>query len=98
ASANRDMTVNLREVAGGGELRVLTSHSNAVPAIAFSPDGGMLALSGADNTVRVWEVASGRELWLSGHLGSVTAVAFSMDGRNFASGSSDTTIKLWDAR
>lgn len=66
-------------------------------AIAFSPDGQMVAAGLSDKTVKVWEVETGAEIHrFSGHLYGVHAVAFSPDGQTLASGSSDSTVKVWD--
>lgn len=52
-----------------------------------------------DNTVRLWDTASGRELRkLSGHISAVQSVAFSTDGKLLVSGSVDGTIKFWDVK
>jgi WD40 repeat protein len=77
--------------------QVLTGHSGPVYAVAFSPDGRWLASGGADNVVKLWEVASGAEVRsFRGHTDYVSSLAFSPDGRWLASGSKDRTIRLWD--
>ena len=54
---------------------------SAVLAIAYSPDGKTLASGSGDNTVRLWDAATGRELArLEGHSDSVFSVAWSPDG------------------
>jgi WD40 repeat protein len=72
-------------------------HSMKVNAVALGLDDRLLASASADNTIGLWDVASGRELRaLSGHKGWVKCVAFSPDGRLLASGSNDKTIRIWD--
>ena len=65
-------------------------------AVAFSPDGQLLAVASG---IGIWlyDVATSRELaLLTGHTRPVTLVVFSPDGTTLASGSRDATIKLWD--
>jgi WD40 repeat protein len=74
---------------------------NAIPgggsSIAFSPDGGALAVGRYDSTVKVWDVATGRELaTLKGHIKGIARVAFSPDRATLASLSGEGVVKVWD--
>jgi WD40 repeat protein len=79
------------------ELLVQTGHSGVVSAIAFSPNGRLVATASWDKTVKLWDVATRREIRsLEGHSDSVLVVAFSSDGKLLASGGTDTLVKIWD--
>jgi WD40 repeat protein len=72
-------------------------NENHVNSVAFSPDGKTLASGSLDQTVRLWEVATGKEiLKFEGHQDPVCSVAFSPDGRHLASGHNNGTIFIWD--
>ncbi|KAJ8058450.1 hypothetical protein OCU04_012638 [Sclerotinia nivalis] len=78
-------------------LQTLEGHSGLVWSIAFSPDGTKVASGSNDETIRLWDTATGESLQtLKGHSGSVLSIVFSPDGTKVASGSNDKTIRLWD--
>ena len=79
-------------------FRTLTGHTGNVWSVAFSPDGKTLASGSADGTVRLWDVATHRQIGapLTGHTDNVWSVAFSPDGKTLATGSPDHTVRLWD--
>jgi len=65
--------------------------------VAFSPDGNFIASGSYDNTVRLWNPATGTCCsTLEGHSSLVLSVEFSPDGKLLASGSCDYTVRLWD--
>jgi WD40 repeat protein/serine/threonine protein kinase len=78
-------------------LRILRGHSGDVYCVQFSPDGKLLATSGQDHTVRLWDPARGQaRAVLRGHGNEVNWVAFAPEGGTLASAGDDGAVKLWD--
>ncbi|MCC6589123.1 MAG: TIR domain-containing protein [Bryobacterales bacterium] len=82
---------------GTGLVRTLAGHADPVNGVALSGDGRVAISASIDGTLKVWEVARGREVrTLAGHTGWVNGVALSGDGRVAVSASADRTLKVWD--
>jgi WD40 repeat protein len=96
-SAHPDYGLRLVDVETGHEIRRLEGHTEAVIAIAFSPDGRQ-ALSGTfGSELLLWDVQQGQvQRRLEGHNGGINAIAFSPDGRLAVTGSHDESLIVWD--
>ncbi|MBL7063144.1 MAG: hypothetical protein ISS49_02905 [Anaerolineae bacterium] len=79
------------------ELAVL-QHKGSVWSAVFSPDGQWVVTASWDDTARVWEATTGKQLAiLRGHTGSVRSAVFSPDGQRVVTASQDGTARVWDA-
>ncbi len=89
--------IYLWEVDNVRQLHQLESHTAWVRAIAFTPDGKILASGSYDSTIKLWNVETGQCLQtITGHTSGIQSLAFSPDGSLLASGSNDKTVRLWN--
>jgi WD40 repeat protein/serine/threonine protein kinase len=96
-SATTPVPITLTDVSRVTELQTLVGHTGVVYSVAWSPDGRYLATGSHDNTVRLWEAATGQHMrTLAGHTAYILSVAWSPDGRYLVSGSADKTISVWE--
>lgn len=113
-SGNWNTTLTLWNISAGKEMtnsprgrrnidnsiiRTFTGHTDRVNSVAFSPDGSQIISAGRDNSIKLWDVATGRGIMtFKGHKGDISSIAFSIDAKSFISGGSDGTVRLWDIK
>jgi WD40 repeat protein len=112
ASASRDKTARVWDLKTGELLHTLTHRSIApipqewnpearhwklpLAAVAFTPDGRVLATGGADRIIYLWDTRTGEPVnRLEGHQKAITDLAFSSDGQHLASASMDGRVRIW---
>jgi WD40 repeat protein len=113
ASGSYDRTIKLWDVSTGRLVRTLERRkglfksfiesisgisAHDVYCVAFSPDGKVLASGGQDETIMLWDAATGKEIrTLTGHSSHVKSVVFSPNGKLLASLTEwGKAITLWD--
>jgi WD40 repeat protein len=78
-------------------VHTLPTGKHGWQTVAVGPGGRLLASGDPDRMIRLWDVASGRELasWPA-HDSAVTVLRFSRDGATLYSGGADGALKLWN--
>ncbi|MGI2907547.1 nSTAND1 domain-containing NTPase [Tolypothrix sp. VBCCA 56010] len=94
----------LQRVLNEFKIKTFKGHTVRVLSVSFSPNGKTIASISADETIRIWDVNSGRVIKILNNsvsflpitMEQLGSVSFSPDGKILASASWDNTVKLWD--
>jgi WD40 repeat protein/transcriptional regulator with XRE-family HTH domain len=91
----------LHSAVQASRVKLTLDHGAGVWSIAYSPDGTRLATASGDETVKIWDAATGQELLSFSTLGAGFVdepyIRFSPDGTRLASVHDDMTVRIWDA-
>ncbi|MDB6148878.1 MAG: translocation protein TolB [Chthoniobacter sp.] len=92
-------TVRIADVAIGGVQTSWPAHADTIFDLAVSADGQLLATAGGDRLVKIWELASQREVGrIEGHSAQVFGLAFNSDATQLVTAGADQQLKAWDVR
>lgn len=90
-------TVKIVDVKTKQIVTRLEAHPGKIKALAFTPNGRILASGSEDRVVRLWDAQTGSLVRaLAGHTKGVEVVAFTPDGKLLVSASNDQTMRIWD--
>lgn len=98
AAGCSDDIVRVIDAQNGKTVQEL-AHSKAVPTVAWSPDGALLASGSFGGEIFVWETTTWKaQFKVQGHSKTIWGVAWSPSGNVLASGSVDNTVRIWDPK
>jgi WD40 repeat protein len=94
-AATQSGTLHFFTFTDGNVTAQIGAHPGPVSGVAYKPQGGQLATSGADGKVRLWEVPAPVKL-LDDHTAKITAVAVSPNGQLLATAAADKSVRIWN--
>jgi WD40 repeat protein len=96
ASGSDDKTIRFWDIATGQEIGRCSGELTPINALAFSPDGSILASGGQkDANIRLWDTKGKLLRSLSLERGAARGLAFSRDGKTLAATNEDASVCVW---
>lgn len=86
----------LLDPANGQPIQRFTSLDNSVSGLAFIPRTTYFLAAGSDSSLRLWDIATGRQTDIFEIDSNITALAMSGDGHTAVTGASNNTLRFWD--
>jgi WD40 repeat protein/serine/threonine protein kinase len=81
------------------KVKTFAQHSDAVGAVAFSPDGLMLASGSKDKSIQIWDLATGKSIrTFDGDSSTIWSVGFDSNGTQLVTGTGFWRVMLWDLK
>ncbi|MCT7950104.1 WD40 repeat domain-containing serine/threonine-protein kinase [Ancylothrix sp. C2] len=95
-TGDMDKTAKLLNVRTGQIIRKFKGHLKSLRALAFHPNGQIIASGSKDGRIKLWNIHTGQSIQtLSGHSKVVTNLIFCQDGKTLISASQDRKLKIW---
>src|SRR5262249_14816641 len=96
-SVGWDTTARVWEPGKDEPSMLLNAHADQVSAVAFSPDGGLLACADSDFAIHVWDDPrhAKQKFVLNGHTDEIRSLAFNASGTRLASAGPDRVVHIW---
>ncbi|RKU28053.1 hypothetical protein C6497_09985 [Candidatus Poribacteria bacterium] len=89
--------IHIRDAKTNTSKHILKGHESMVTCLSYSPNSKIIASGSRDQTVRLWDVNTGKLIrTLTEHKSEIIFLSFSPDGSTLITGSSDMTINYWD--
>lgn len=93
-----DLSIRVFNLSEGGLLaKMMYGHTKPIEALAFHPNGWLVASASRDGTVGLWNAAKGvGNVRIEASSRPLATVAFSPDGKRLAAGGQDKVVRLWE--
>ena len=95
ALASWDSSVTVVDVASDRPVLELIGHSRGVTGVVYTRTGGYIVTSSGDDTLRVWDAATGQLMQVDRDESALGDVSASPDGRLVAEENSDNQVRVW---
>ena len=96
--SNMDTDVGLYDINTGHEIVAFVGHSCTVTSISISSNSKLIATASTDYNVIIWDIVTGKQLFILEHAKIVICTCFSADSKFLISGSQDKVCRVWDTR